>query len=68
MAAAAGRYAPGVDPLRSMRIRFRRPLRPAVAAQITGRVAHRSESGAELSLALVAGGDTAVTATARVTR
>jgi acyl dehydratase len=67
LAAAAGRHAPGVDPLRSMRIRFRRPLRPAVAARITGRVTRRDESGADLSLALIAGGDTAVTAIARVT-
>jgi acyl dehydratase len=67
LAAAAGRHAPGVDPLRSMRVRFRRPLRPAVAARITGRVTGRDESGADLSLALVADGETAVTATARVT-
>jgi acyl dehydratase len=67
LAAAAGRHAAGVDPLRSMRVRFRHPLRPAVAARITGRVTHREESGADVSLTLTTGSETAVAATARVT-
>ena len=66
---AAARYRPGPDPLRSARVRFRRPLRPATAAVITGKVASRGEAGAEVELALgsAAGGASLATATVRVT-
>ena len=46
-------------------VRFRRPLRPAVAAAVTGRVAVEDAAGAELELALPEGGE-APLATARV--
>ncbi|MFH1330801.1 MAG: MaoC family dehydratase N-terminal domain-containing protein [Actinomycetota bacterium] len=66
---AAARYRPGPDPLRSARVRFRRPLRPAVAAVITGKVAARGEAGAEVELALesAASGAPLATAAVRVT-
>jgi acyl dehydratase len=67
MAAAAGRHAPGPDPLRSLRVRFRRPLRPGVAARVTGRVTGRTPSGAEVALVLSSGEETLVTAGALVT-
>jgi acyl dehydratase len=66
--AAATRHAPGPAPLRSMRVRFRKPLRPGEAAMVGGRVASVEEDGADLDLALESGGDRLVTATVRVTR
>ena len=66
---AASRHRPGPDPLRSARVRFRRPLRPAAAAVITGKVAAWGEAGAELEMALesAAGGAPLATAAVRVT-
>jgi acyl dehydratase len=65
---AAARYAPGAWPLRSLRARFRHPLRPAAAARVQGRVAAIGDEMADLELALVCDGAELVTATARVTR
>jgi len=67
LAVAAGRHAPGPDPLREMRIRFRRPLRPAAPALVTGRVTGRDASGADLAVAVVAEQVTVATAGVRVT-
>lgn len=63
LAQAAARHAPGPHPLASMRIRFRRPLRPGAQAGVTG----TAGEGGELRLAVASGGDTLVSATARVT-
>jgi len=63
---AAARFRPGSDPLQSARVRFRRPLRPAVAAAVTGRVAAEDAAGADLELALHQEGGEAPVATARV--
>ena len=60
---AAARHAPGPWPLADMRLRFRRPLRPADQAIITG----SATEDASLKLAIAAGGVTLVSATARVT-
>jgi len=60
---AAARHGAAHHPLAGMRMRFRKPLRPAAQASITGVVA----GDGELSLALNSGGTTLVTATARVT-
>jgi len=65
---AAARHAPGPEPLRSLRARFRRPLRPGVPAVITGAVERRDGDGADLALTLEADGTTLVTASVRVTR
>lgn len=66
---AAARHRPGPDPLRRARVRFRRPLRPGLAAVVTGRVAARRPEGADLELALeaVAGDVPLATAAVRVT-
>jgi acyl-CoA thioesterase FadM len=55
--------------VRSARVRFRRPLRPAAAAVIGGRVAGRGEAGTDLELALEVpgGGPPLATAVVRVT-
>jgi acyl dehydratase len=63
---AAARLRPGPHPLQSARVRFRRPLRPGVAATITGRVAAAGESGAELHLNLETAGDPSPLATAEL--
>ena len=63
---AAARYGPRLHPLASARVKFRRPLRPAVAATVTGRVLASGEAGAELDLALEAAGGEAPLATALV--
>jgi len=60
---AAARHGVGHHPLAEMRMRFRKPLRPAAPASITGVV---SEGGG-LSLVLTSDGVTLVTATALVT-
>ena len=49
---AAARFRGGPHPLQSARVRFRRPLRPGVAALVTGRVAAVGAAGADLDLAL----------------
>jgi acyl dehydratase len=64
---AASGYAPGTHPLASLSVRFRRPLRPSVPATVTGSVAGRDAAGADLDLAIEAGGERVVTARARVT-
>jgi acyl dehydratase len=63
---AAARFNSGPHPLQSARVRFRRPLRPGVAAAVTGRVCTVSAEGAELEMALTAPGDGAALATAAV--
>jgi len=63
---AAARFRPGQHPLQSARVRFRRPLRPGVAAAVTGRVAAVGAAGADLELALGVLGDEAPLATAGV--
>lgn len=65
---AAARYGAGPAPLESMRVRFRRPLRPGVGASIVGSVAAVDPHGADLDLALEAARKRLVTARARVTR
>jgi acyl dehydratase len=60
---SAARYQAGIHPLATMRLRFRRPLRPAAQAVIAGKASE--DGGLELSLA--ADGETLVTASARVT-
>ena len=66
---AAARFRSGPDPLRSARVRFRRPLRPAALAVVVGRVSGRGEAGTDLELALEVpgGGPPLATATVRVT-
>jgi len=64
----ACRHSVGVDPLRSLRVRFRSPLRPAASALVTGEVGVVGDSTAELTLALAVAGTTIATGSARVTR
>jgi len=52
---AAARHRAGPDPLRRARVRFRRPLRPAAAGVISGRVASSGAPGTTLELALEGG-------------
>lgn len=63
---AAARHAPGPAPLQSLRLRFRRPLRPAAQASVGGSVTDIDEQGADLALSVTAGDDTLVSASARV--
>jgi acyl dehydratase len=63
---AASRLRAGSHPLQSARVRFRRPLRPGVAAIVTGRVAAVGAEGAGLELALGALGSETPLATASV--
>jgi acyl dehydratase len=67
MATAVCRLVPGADPLREMRVRFRRPLRPAVAAEVTGTVVSDDDRGAEVDLVLAEGDARLVTGRIRVT-
>jgi len=60
---AAARHGVGHHPLADMRMRFRKPLRPAAQAKVVGVVS----GDGELSLTLISEGVTLVTATARVT-
>lgn len=62
MASAVMRHTVGSDPLREMRLRFRRPLRPAVAASVTGEVVADG-----VDVALVAADERLVTGRIRVT-
>lgn len=64
---AAARHAGGPDPIRSLRLRFRRPLRPARQARIAGTVGAVEDGGARLDLRLEADGVELVSAEARVT-
>jgi acyl dehydratase len=68
MARVAARYSASPRPLTSMSLRFRKLLRPGVAAAVTGSVAAVATDGADLDLALVSAGDRLVTGRARVTR
>jgi acyl dehydratase len=67
IAQAAVRTAAGDPPLQTMRLRFRRPLRPAVPAEVAGSVTSVDADGADLALTVAAEGDTLVSASARVT-
>jgi acyl dehydratase len=60
---AAARHTVGPHPLAEMQLRFRRPLRPGVAAGISGAAGRDGR----FDLALSAGDTTLVSATARVT-
>ncbi len=66
MANAVGRHVPGVDPFRELRVRFRNPLRPGVAAELTGSVVDDAE-GTAIDVALAAGEERLVTGRIRVT-
>ncbi|NIR41121.1 MAG: dehydratase [Actinobacteria bacterium] len=68
VAQSAVRGATGDPALQSLRLRFRRPLRPAAAAEVTGSVNAVDPDGADLALAVVSEGETLVSASARVTR
>jgi acyl dehydratase len=68
MAAWMGRAAGRYGSLRSMRLRFRNPLRPAVAAIVVGSVAGVDGDNADLDLALTAADVRLVTARVSVTR
>lgn len=63
---AAARYGPSLHPLASARVKFRRPLRPAAAAVIAGRVVGCGEGGADLEMALEVPGSGLPLATATV--
>jgi acyl dehydratase len=67
LAQAAARHAPGADPLRRLQLRFRKPLRPGIQAQISGRVSDAADGFAEIGLRLAAEGTDLVTGTALVT-
>jgi acyl dehydratase len=64
---SAARHSPGSSPLASLAVRFRRPLRPSIATTVTGSVAARDDTGADLDLAVESEGEVLVTARARVT-
>ena len=68
LAQVAARYGADPAPLRSMRVRFRAPLRPAVEALVTGEVVSAHPGGAEIALELRAGDARLVTAAVGVTR
>jgi acyl dehydratase len=67
MGRLAARYSTADLPLESLAVRFRKPLRPAVPAAVTGTVTGRSETGTDLDLVLEANGERLITGTARVT-
>lgn len=62
MASAVLRHTTGPDPLREMRVRFRKPLRPGVAAGVEATVGEEA-----VEVALVVGSDRLVTGQIRVT-
>ena len=68
MAAWVGRVAGRYGSLESMKLRFRNPLRPSVAATVTGSVAASSEESADLDLTLSSDETRLVTARVAVTR
>jgi hypothetical protein len=63
MATAVERYGD----LRSLRLRFRSPLRPAVPAVVSGAVTERTDARAEFDLELSSPSDRLVTGRAVVT-
>ncbi|HUG75516.1 MAG TPA: MaoC/PaaZ C-terminal domain-containing protein [Acidimicrobiia bacterium] len=67
MGQLAARYSTANLPLQSLTVRFRKALRPAVPAAVTGTVAERAETGTDLDLVLDAGSERLITGTARVT-
>jgi acyl dehydratase len=67
MAQLAARYSTADLPLESLAVRFRKPLRPAVPASVSGTVAARADTGTDLDLVLEADGERLITGTARVT-
>ena len=67
MAAWMGRLAGRYGVLDSIRLRFRSPLQPGVAARVTGVVGAVTADGAELNLVLAAEDQRLVTAGALVT-
>jgi acyl dehydratase len=67
MAAWIGRVASRYGTLDSMRLRFRNPLRPAVAALVSGSVKNVGPDGVDLELALTADEQRLVTASVSVT-
>lgn len=67
MANSVTRLVPGDAPLRDVRLRFRSPLRPGVAAEVTGSVAAAGPEGAEVDLVLESGDERLVTGRIRVT-
>ena len=67
MANSVCRLVPGEDPLREARVRFRNPLRPAVAAVVTGEVATDDGHSPVIDLTLESGGDRLATGRIRVT-
>lgn len=68
MGNAVTRLVSGDDPLREARIRFRSPLRPAMAAVITGEVAPDDGLSPQIDLALESSGERLATGRIRVTR
>lgn len=68
MGRAAGRYSPNAHSLAAMSLRFRKPLRPAEPAIVTGTVGEMAADGADIDLVLESGEDRLVTGRARVTR
>jgi acyl dehydratase len=64
VAQAAARYSRSAQPLRSLDVRFRSPLLPAVAAIVGGSV--KGVAPLELAIEISAGGETLITATAEV--
>lgn len=65
---SAGRHSADPGVVRSMRLRFRRPLRPGVAAAVSGSVTAAADAGSDLALTVSSAGATLVTASTRVTR
>lgn len=64
---SACRHDPGPDPIRSLQLRFRRPLRPASQARVAGTVDEVTDDGARLGLRLSRDRTDLVTAKALVT-
>jgi acyl dehydratase len=67
MANSVCRLVLGDDPLREARVRFRNPLRPGVAAVVTGEVATDDGHSPVIDLALESGGDRLASGRIRVT-
>jgi len=68
MGRAASRYAATPHPLAALTLRFRKPLRPGVAATVIGTVSSVASDGADLDLVLETADERLVTGRARVTR